>query len=277
MFHGLFRRLVAIGFGAVFSVASVQAEDLIIPGSGNPEYVLDQMAKVFNARQSQYRVVVPPSSGTAGALRDVGEGVSTLGRVGRPLREDERARGFSFISLGRDPVVLVAGAGVTVRTISQAQVLDIYSGRLLNWEKLGGKAAPIRAIGREPSDASRQAMQQLIKPFRDIVFGNNVKVVHLDPQLLELLDRYPTSLGFLNRSALSACKTAVVPLALDGVEPTPENLEKGLYPMWLEFGLVFKVSAGLSPAAKAFVEFVRSPDGVRLLRKHGVLPTVPGR
>lgn len=266
--HVVFLCLAAL----VIAAGSVRAEDLVIPGSGNPEYVLKQMAKVFNARQSQYRVLVPPSSGTAGALRDVGDGVSTLGRVGRPLKDEERARGFSFLPLGRDPIVLVGGAGVTVRNLTAQQVIDIYTGKLLNWSALGGKAAPIRAIGREPSDASRQALQKVIPAFRDIVFGSNVKVAHLDPHLLELLDRYPSSLGFINRSAIAACNTAVVPLAFEGVAPTPENLEKGSYPLSLEFGLVYKSSTGMSPAAKAFVEFSRSPEGLRVLAEHGVLP-----
>ncbi len=267
------RHLVFLCLAAlVIAAGSVRAEDLVIPGSGNPEYVLKQMAKVFNARQSQYRVLVPPSSGTAGALRDVGDGVSTLGRVGRPLKDEERARGFSFLPLGRDPIVLVGGAGVTVRNLTAQQVIDIYTGKLLNWSALGGKAAPIRAIGREPSDASRQALQKVIPAFRDIVFGSNVKVAHLDPHLLELLDRYPSSLGFINRSAIAACNTAVVPLAFEGVAPTPENLEKGSYPLSLEFGLVYKSSTGMSPAAKAFVEFSRSPEGLRVLAEHGVLP-----
>ena len=267
------RHLVFLCLAAlVIAAGSVRAEDLVIPGSGNPEHVLKQMAKVFNARQSQYRVLVPPSSGTAGALRDVGDGVSTLGRVGRPLKDEERARGFSFLPLGRDPIVLVGGAGVTVRNLTAQQVIDIYTGKLLNWSALGGKAAPIRAIGREPSDASRQALQKVIPAFRDIVFGSNVKVAHLDPHLLELLDHYPSSLGFINRSAIAACNTAVVPLAFEGVAPTPENLEKGSYPLSLEFGLVFKTSTGMSPAAKAFVEFSRSPEGLRVLAEHGVLP-----
>jgi len=133
-----------------------RAEDLVIPGSGNPEYVLDQLAKAFNARQAQHRVVIPPSTGTAGALRDVGEGISSVGRVGRLLKDEERRQGFVHISLGRDPVVIVGGAGVTVRSLSAAQLVDIYSGRITNWRELGGKAAPIRAVGPRrfaPSDA----------------------------------------------------------------------------------------------------------------------------
>ncbi|MBN8518003.1 MAG: substrate-binding domain-containing protein [Candidatus Accumulibacter sp.] len=256
---------------ALLLAGTGRAEDLVIPGSGNPEYVLDQLAKAFNARQAQHRVVIPPSTGTAGALRDVGEGISSVGRVGRLLKDEERRQGFVHISLGRDPVVIVGGAGVTVRSLSAAQLVDIYSGRITNWRELGGKAAPIRAVGRENSYASRQAIAKVIKPLQDITFGPGVKTVNLDPQLIALLDRYPSSLGMLNRSALSACTTRVVHLALDGVDPTPENLEKGSYLAWVELGLIHKQN-GVTPAARAFLDFIRSPDGQRIVRQHGILP-----
>jgi len=89
------------------------------------------------------------------------------------------------------------------------------------------------------------------------------------------LDRFPTSLGFLNQSALGACKSKIVHLTLAGVAPTPENLEKGIYPLWVEFGLIYKPDA-LTPAGQAFLEFVRSPAGERVLRQYGVLPAVSG-
>lgn len=44
----------------MIAAGDVRAEDLVIPGSGNPEHLLKQMAKAFNARQSQHRVLVPP-------------------------------------------------------------------------------------------------------------------------------------------------------------------------------------------------------------------------
>ncbi|MCK7580384.1 MAG: hypothetical protein MZV65_35220 [Chromatiales bacterium] len=106
-----------------------------------------------------------------------------------------------------------------------------------------------------------------------MVYGEDVKVVHLDPDSIALLDRFPTNLGFLNKSALGACTSKIVYLALDGVEPTAENVEQGRYPLWLEFGLIYKPDA-LTPAGKAFLEFVRSPAGDRILREHGVLPAV---
>lgn len=268
----LLTRLAKI-VGVLFVSSACQfslAEELVIPGSGNPETVLRVLAEAFNRQQTLHHVVVPSSTGTAGALRDIEAGTAVLARVGRPLKGDELARGLTYIPLGRDPVTFVGGAGVKVKKLTTAQLMDIYTGKVTNWQEVGGKPGPIRAIGRESTDASRQAINRSLKPFEALVFGKDVKVVHLYPNMIELLDRFPTSLGFLNRSALAACKTKVVFLALDGVESTPQNVGVGRYPLWVELGLIHK-SGKLSPAATAFLEFVRSSEGIRLLRNQGVL------
>ena len=269
---GMRRRIVVLGaiVAGLCGSGLAHAESLVIPGSGNPEHVLKVLADAFNRVQSEHRVSVPPSNGTAGAIRDVLADSASLGRVGRPLKPDELARGLVFVPIGRDPVSFVAGAGVTVRNLSTAQVLQAFSGQIDNWRELGGKPAPIRAIGREITDASRQAISRAIPAFEKLAFGDNAKLVHLDPQMIELLDRFPSSLGFLNRSALAACQTPVVMLSLDGVPSTPQNVGVGRYPLWLELGLVHK-PGGLGPAARAFIAFVRSSEGVRLLREQGVL------
>lgn len=260
-------KLLALISVTVFIAQPVFSEELIIPGSGNPEHVLGELANAFNARQTTHRIVIPPSTGMAGAIRDVSEGISTLGRTGRPLTEAELAKGLIYIPLGREAVAVAAGAGVTVRAISSAQLTDVFTGKIANWAVLGGKPAPIRVIGKESSDAIRR---QLTTQFKDLVYADSVKVVHLDTFLIELLDRYPTSFTVINRSALGACKTKVAILALDGVQPSVENVGNGSYPLLMEFGLIHK-AGGLSPAGKAFVEFIRSPEGVRIFRLHGVL------
>ncbi|MFM9972845.1 MAG: substrate-binding domain-containing protein [Burkholderiales bacterium] len=263
--------LASIGFVWMSLSGVAAAAELVIPGSGNPEYVLGALAKAFNARQKETTVMVPPSVGTAGAIRDVTEGKALLARVGRALKDDERAKGLSFIPLGRDAVVFVVGAGVSARSVTGAQMIEVYSGKISDWRQIGAKPGPIRAIGREPSDASRQALAVYINTFRDMSFSANVKMVHLDPQLIELLDRFNTSLGVLNRSALYAAKTKVIPLAIDKIEPSQENLISGRYPMWLELGLIHRTGATLGSQAQAFLDFIASPDGTRILRDHGLV------
>lgn len=259
-------------FAAITSwVVAAQAETLTIPGSGNPEFLLSRLAAAFNASQNDHEVMIPTSVGTAGALRDIALGEATLARVGRPLKGDELKLGLVFHSLGRDPVVLVAGAGVALPGVTSDQVVAIYRGELTDWSELGGPKAPIRAIGREKGDASFGVIMRHIPALRDMVYGTDVKVVHLDPEMVALLDRFPTSIGALNRTALFACATAVKPLALDGVEASVENLSAGRYPMWLEFGLIHRPD-GLTPAGIAFLDFIRSPTGERVRRELGVPP-----
>lgn len=123
---------------SVFPGTSVLAEVLTIPGSGNPAYVLGELAKAFNARQTEHRVVIPTSSGDAGAVRDVHEGVAVLGRVGRPLNSEEKAKGLTYLPLGRDAVVVVAGAAVTAKGISSEQLAAVFGGTITDWRLLGG-------------------------------------------------------------------------------------------------------------------------------------------
>jgi phosphate transport system substrate-binding protein len=178
--------------------------------------------------------------------------------------------------LGRDPVAFIGGAGVTVKGLTQAQLIDAYTGKVINWKELGGKPLPIRAVGREASDTLRISIARVVKPFENITFGEGVKTVSFDPQIVELMDRFPGSLGFLNRSGLGRAKTKLVVLDLDGVTPNAQNVAAGRYGIWVDFGLIHKTGA-LSPGAKAFVDFTRSSEGLRILKEHGVLAPVEQR
>ena len=263
---------VAVSLSAFALMPSASAETLVIPGSGNPEYILTVLANAYNTRQSEHRVIVPPTIGTSGALREVTEGTASMGRVGRPLKGKELNLGLTYRPIGRDPVSFVGGAGVTVSGITTQQAIDIFTGNISNWRDLGGKHEAIRAIGREKTDASLQAIMREIKAFENLQYHDNVKLVHLDSQLIELLDRFPASFGFLNRSALSGAKTKLIALKLDSIDPSADNVDAGRYKLWTEIGLIYKESS-LTPAGRSFLEFVASPYGAQLLRANGLLPS----
>jgi len=265
--HGKIR----LGIVMLALASTVTAETLVIPGSGNPEFILRELADGYNARQTRHRVIIPPSIGTSGALRELTEGTATMGRVGRPLSGAELNLGLTYQPIGRDPVVFVGGAGVTATDLSAQQAIDVFTGKIHNWRELGGKPGAIRAIGREKSDASRQAIMKEIKAFEGLQYHDGVKVVMLDPQLIELLDRFPMSFSFLNRSALSAAKTKLVVFKLDSVEPDAENVKTGRYRLWTEIGLIFRKST-LTDAGRDFIQYIESPRGVELLQQHGLLP-----
>jgi phosphate transport system substrate-binding protein len=58
-------------------------------------------------------------------------------------------------------------------------------------------------------------------------------------------------------------------VAIDGVEPSLQDYEKGVYPFGKKLYLV--IGAKQNPAVARFVAFLRSPKGVAALREAGVL------
>jgi ABC-type phosphate transport system substrate-binding protein len=81
--------------------------------------------------------------------------------------------------------------------------------------------------------------------------------------------------GSLVGTTMSQIKTEhrnlhVVPL--DGVEPTLANFESGVYRFAKK--LYFIVRRDSTPEAQRFVEFLRSPQGVKALRATETLPDV---
>lgn len=253
------------------------AAELVIPGGGNPEFVLRQLAQAFALRQPAHKISVPASIGSSGGLREIREGKAVLARIGRPLSDAEKAQGLVALPFGRDAVVFVGGAGVTVRGVSSAQMVDVFAGRIVDWRDLGGAEAPIRVIGREVSDSSRVAMSTRIPALRTMSLGPQVKMALLDTQTLDLLDRFGASLAILNQSALFAARTPLVRLALDGVAPDLANLTSGRYPVALEFSLVHRASDALPGVARDFIDFVRSAEGTAILKAHGVVPLASAR
>ena len=102
----------------------------------------------------------------------------------------------------------------------------------------------------------------------------HVKQVYRDfevLELLELLDRFGSGISFAAQSNLPSAKTLLRAIAIDGVEPTAENVAGGRYGMVHRFGLLYKPTR-LTDGAHAFMAFIRTNDGRRVIEQSGVAP-----
>ncbi len=249
----------------------VSADVLEIPGTGACEALLRLEAKAFNARHPEHRVVVPPSVGSVGAMRLITSDQAVMVRVARPLTEEEKAQGLTYLPFARDRVVFAVGTRVPVRSLTTAQLVGIYAGQIKSWEALGGPHAPIRVLLRQPGDSSLLVIQKHLEAFRTIPFAPAGKVPYTDNDMLALLQKYDYAIGWLTFSSVRDARTPIYLLALDGVAPTPENARSGRYKLLEEYALVFKEKQ-LNPLAKSFIDFLFSEDGQAIMEQMGTIP-----
>jgi phosphate transport system substrate-binding protein len=272
-----FRRVFPLLAGLLLSFcpfifpAAVRADILEIPGTGACEVLLGAVAEAFNAKHPGHQVMAPPSIGSSGGVRMVVNDQAVLARVAQPLKDHEKAYGLRYLVFARDMVIFAGGARVTVKNLTKSQIVDIYSGKITNWQELGGDPGPIRLLLREPGDSNLLIIQKHLPAFRDITVPGDAKMVHTDPRMLEIIKKYKYSLGMLTFSALKGTDSGIHPLSLDGIAPTPENARSHKYRLTSDYALVFKEQR-LNDVARSFLTFIFSKSCQQLMEQYGVIP-----
>jgi phosphate transport system substrate-binding protein len=247
------------------------AEPLAIPGSGDCEFILSKIVEAYARTYPGRQVSLPPGTGSTGGIRSVIANQAVLGRVARPLKDAEAKSGIKWVAFARDAVVFAIGERVPLKTLTPEQLADVFAGRVTNWRDVGGDNAPIRVAIREEDETSYMVIRARLGPFAKLKLGDNAKLVSRTPELIDLLDRYKTSIGWTTHSSLATAKTAIRPLALAGVSAFPENVATGKYPLSVEYALVF-MEDRLTGEARDFIAFATSPEAQHAIRKLGLNP-----
>lgn len=262
--------LIALAVGFPGRV-SAQAAALTIPGSGDWEAVLKQLADAYARANPGQAVEVPPSTGSSGGIRSVLNNTVILGRVARPLKAEQLRAGIKWHPVARDAVVFAVGERVELKTLGASQLAAVFAGRITDWRELGGKAAPIRVLVREPSDTVHQVIVNRLDAFRNLILTDQAKMATKTAEMIEMLGRYRTAVGWATQSALTGSDSGAQAIALDGVAPTVENLGSGKYPLSIDYALVYRQER-LDRAARDFLAFVGSEAGRAIIVRAGLAP-----
>jgi phosphate transport system substrate-binding protein len=271
---GMLTRLILTAFLAVQcclcpTPARAQQTVLAIPGTGDNQDLLRLLAGRFMRDNPGVQVEIPESVGTTGGIRSVLAGKAEMARTARALRDDEVAAGLKETVFAQTPVVIAVNPSVTgVKGLSAAQALAVFSGRIKNWSELGGPDLAIARVCRETPETARVLLNTAIPGF-EADGCRDQAVAYTTPEAVSLVAGQPGAVGYFSLSAMAASR--LVPLALNGVAPSPENIGRGSYPLTIPFALAYKPP--LSPAAARFLAFLSSPDAVSLMGRLNCLPT----
>jgi phosphate transport system substrate-binding protein len=240
------------------------AETLVIPGSGSMQSLVRDLAAAFNAANRNVVVEVPDSIGTGGGFKAVGEGTATIARVGRRPGEKEAAYGLEFQVFALQPVVFAAHPGVGVKTLTKSQSRDLFAGKIANWKELGGADLPVVVIGREPGETNYQLIRKTFEEWKDLRLAPSAVVAKTDQEMVELIATRAGAVGFNVISEV--LDRGLKPLAIGPTVHTDLT-----YPLLIEAVFVYKPGA-LAGAAKAFVDFVFSEQGAKLIKAGYAFP-----
>ncbi len=237
------------------SAASPAATSLTVIKVAGSTAVLPLVTAVANRYMGGHAgvVVQVEGGGSRQGLARVAEGGVSIGTSdvlaapGSNL-EDHRIAVVGFAAMAnRGPF------NDSIRSLTMAQLRGIFTGTIHDWAEVGGTSQPIVLINRAKNSGTRAAVGA-------IVLGGDGFAPGAEEQDSSALVQ--TSLrervGSVSYLALSYKHEALRTFALDGVEPTPQNIETGAYPLW---SYEHMYTAGTqSDAVRAFIEYFVSPE-----------------
>lgn len=241
---------------------------LLLTGSSTMAPLMKEIGGRFAALHPGITVEVQ-AGGSGRGIADVRQGKADIGMASHALMDKEGdLYGFP---IARDGICLILHRDNPVRTLSDRQVVDIYTGKIANWKKVGGRDAPVTVLNPREGYGSVDLFTHYFNLKYDAIkarqlVGDNqtrIKAISDNPNAIVYV-----SVGEAERKAQAGAPIKLLPVG--GVAATSGNIRSGNFPISRPLTLVTKsLPTGL---AKVFIEFSLSSQVNDLILTHDFVP-----
>ncbi|WP_229359743.1 phosphate ABC transporter substrate-binding protein [Ferrimonas aestuarii] len=226
--------------------------------------VMKKAAQAIMTTNPEIRITIAGGGSGVGA-KQVGKGLVEIGNTGRPLKPKEAAQGLNSYPFAIDGVAVIVHPDNSVANLTQAQVIDIYAGKISNWKQVGGADAAIHIYTRDEASGTRSVFVKKLLNKGSVV--NSANVVASNGAMKSAVSRDKGAIGYSSVGYIDAMVKAP---SLDGVTPTNEACANGDYPVVRK--LFMNTKGEPSGLTKQFIDYIFSADGAKYIQASGYIP-----
>ena len=246
------------------------ADEIRYSGSSTVGAVLDAGgARAAFERKTGVRFAAFEVPGSGKGIENLVAGRATVAGASRPLKAEEKAKKVIGTIIGYDAVAVFVHRDNPVADLSKEQLKDIFTGKITNWKQVGGKDAPI-AVNTEILGEKRATLEMFNELVMDkAAYGAGFKQIDLPRDQIVEIAGNPGAIGTPSLGLLASVppevRAKVKAISVDGIGPTPENIQSGAYLISRPLNL-----ATMGPPAgtvKQLVDFMLSAEGQALVAK----------
>jgi phosphate transport system substrate-binding protein len=187
----------------------------------------------------------------------------------------EKGVALEIVPFAKEGFVFLVNSSNPVKSLSQERLRDIYQGKIVNWQELGGVDLPIVAYQRNENSGSQTVMENvfmkglpLIKPVTTRVDS----MMGLIEVVAEFKENVNGGIGysvyFYAREMVDNPQVDLV--ELDGVAPSSQSIRDDSYPAIINYYAV-KRQDDRSAATQKLLDFILSPEGQACVNESGLV------
>ena len=252
--------LALTGCGGNDAGESGSSGKITVSGSSALLPLAKDAAKKFKAKNDQVSITLN-AGGSGTGLKQVSEGSVDIGNsdvfAKEKLPEAKAAELVDYkVAVTVMAPVVSKEIGTNVKSLTKAQLQDIFTGKVTNWKDVGGLDEAVVLITRPSTSGTRALFTKYALDGKEELSNKSMETDD-SGTLVQTVSQTKGAIGYVALSYLMNNNT-VTPLAIDGVEPTLDNVYNGKYPVWGYEHMYTKGEA--AGAVKAFIDFIMSKD-----------------
>lgn len=164
------------------------------------------------------------------------------------------------------PFTMVVHPEVTIHSLTQQQIIDIFStGNIRNWKEVGGPDLQIVPVVRPASSGTRATFRKYILGGLDEK-GQFLKS-DSSQDVRDAVANTPGAIGYL---AISFLNPTVRSIAINTYQPTTENISAGRYTFW-SYEHMYTLNDTDSVIA-SYLNFMLTPAAQNMSQELGYIP-----
>ena len=255
----------ALPLGPASSTADPLAGQYIVNGGGGALDTVKALADAFQKKHPSITWQGLADIGSDAGVNLAVNGETDLGYISRDLRDSERGK-VETVPIGASGTAVAVSASNTVKAFTKDQVAKIFTGQITDWKDVTGTPGKIRVLIREGGSSTRSAFEAYFFDGKKPTYAPTAIEVTTINETVKAIDSFKESIGMVTMNASTFSNVQIAFATIDTVAATRENLNSGKYQVRRPLYFVYNTDpTKVKPAIKAFMEFVKGPEGQKIL------------
>lgn len=208
--------------------------------------------------------------GSGAGTKGAGTGEFNIGNVSRDLSASEKETYPDLVAykIGSDGIAVIINKNNPVANLTKQQVFDLFTGKITNWNAVGGSNAPVFVQSREVTSGTLTAFKELA--LDTVAKGGEIVKTAVEHNsnglVVQAVAADVNAIGYISFGYLDATVKGV---KVENIEASVDNALNGTWPYVRPLNIATKGKA--SGITAKFIDFFTSPKGIEILEDNNYM------